>query len=137
MADKTLKEMINLGNANYIPGLLATGKAALGSVLEALGTLAAGTLTEETVTVTTNVGTLSSKAGIIFGVWASAGATTGIINVVPPSVTVITKTAKLATDRQTLTFFAADAVTQAKVLYLPVPSAITTLVTALAAVAGP
>lgn len=137
MADLTLKQLLDLGPTNQLAELLSSRKLALGTLLDALATALAGTLTEETVTVTTNVGVLSAKAVAVFGAWASAGSTTGLITLVPPSVTVITKTAKLATDRRTLTFFGTDAVTEAKVLYLPAPTAVSGLAAALAAVAGP
>lgn len=130
MSTRTLKTELDRGDLNILGKLLNI--LGLGTVLDALATLGAGTLTEETVTVTSHVGTLSAKASQIVSVWANAGSVTGLITLAPASVTLVTKSAKLANDRTTLTFLAADAVTSAKVQYIPAPTGLSALAAALA-----
>jgi hypothetical protein len=117
MPDTTLKGELNRADLNNLTTVLRA--AGLGDVLDVI---ASGALVDETVTVTSNVGTLANRALAIHAVYASAGTYTGTITLIPPSQTVATKLAKLATDRKTITCAGADAVTQLHVLYLPAPA---------------
>lgn len=117
MSNPTVQTELNRGDANNMADLLK--KVSFGSVLALLGDQAA---IEETVTVGTHVGTLANKALVILAVAATTGDTTGGCLPVPASVSPATKQVKIGTDKQTLTFYATDAVTEAKVLYVPAPA---------------
>jgi hypothetical protein len=120
--DLSVRNRLNNVDPNVLAQLLQ--KTRLGDVL---GLLASDAAVEETVTVASHVGTLPRRALVVYAVSATAGTYTGAITLVPPSQTPTTKTAKLATDRKTFTFATADAVTEAKVLYLPAPDLETVL----------
>lgn len=98
---------------------------------DALARLASDALVEETVAVSSNSGTLSSKALVIFGVYQAAGTVTGASTPNTPTGTLATKQYSLATDRKTLSFLAGDAVSSAKVLYLKIPANLDTALAAL------
>jgi hypothetical protein len=89
---------------------------------DVLSRLAGDAAVEEVVTVSSNVGVLSARAISILAITATAGTVTGAITPYSASVTPITKTCQIGTDRKTLTFFATDAVTTAKVTYLKAPT---------------
>lgn len=121
----SLQTQLNAANPNKIADLLALAK--IGDVLKLL---AAGAI-EESVTVTTNVGVLANRALAILAVSATAGTTTGLITPQSATATVVTKGASVAVDQKTITFFATDAVSAAKVTYIPAPAGLETALAAL------
>jgi len=76
-------------------------------------------IVEETVTVSTNVGTLANVPFYVCSIEATAGGTTGLVNIIPTGETPLTKQCAATLTDGTLTFVAADAVTEAKVTYIP------------------
>lgn len=103
----TLQSTVDNANPNSLAD--AARKLKLGTAL--------ATKTE-TVAVATNVGTLTKRAAAIQSVRLAAGTVTGaghLQDVAP----VNTREVQVGTDQKTLTFLAADAVTSAVVVYLP------------------
>lgn len=74
---------------------------------------------EEAVTVTTNVGTLAHVPLYIVAVQATAGSTTGAFSVIPTGETPLTKQVAVTFTTGAMTFLSTDAVTAAKVTYIP------------------
>lgn len=122
----SLQTELNRADPNRLADLLRT--ANIGDVL---ARLAADVAVEETVTVTTNVGTLASRALAILAISATAGGTTGLITPQSATVAAVTKGCQVGVDRKTLTFFATDAVTTAKVTYIKAPAGLETALAAL------
>lgn len=116
---------LNRADPNRIADLLRVAK--IGDVLAGMSKGAI----EETVTVTTNVGVLANRAMAILAISATAGSTTGLITPQSATATVVTKGASVATDQKTLTFFGSDAVTAAKVTYIPAPAGLETALAGL------
>jgi hypothetical protein len=112
----SLQTELNRADPNRLPDLLRA--AAIGNVLKQLAGPAA---IEETVAVNANVGVLQNRALSILAVTPTAGAVSGPVTLVSASIAPVTKTASIALDQKTLTFFATDAVTAAKVTYIPAP----------------
>ena len=76
-------------------------------------------IVEEVVTVGTNVGHLKHKPFYILAVEASTGGTTGPCSVIPTGETVATTQCAVDFPTSGLTFYGTDAVTVAKVTYIP------------------
>lgn len=74
---------------------------------------------EEAVTVTTNVGTLAHVPLYIVAVQATAGSVTGAFSVIPTGETPLTKQVAVNFTTGAMTFLGTDAVTAAKVTYIP------------------
>lgn len=74
---------------------------------------------EESVTVTSNVGTLAQVPAWIGSINASAGSVTGAFNVIPVGTTPITTQCAVNFATGQLTFLGSDAVTTALVTYVP------------------
>lgn len=76
-------------------------------------------IVEESVTVASDAGTLDRVPGYILAVHATAGGTTGICRVIPVGETPATKQVAVNLLTGALVFATADAVTAAKVTYIP------------------
>ena len=76
-------------------------------------------IVEEAVTVTTHAATLDRVPGYILAVHATAGGTTGICRVIPVGETPATKQVAVNLLTGAMVFATADAVTAAKVTYIP------------------
>ena len=74
---------------------------------------------EEVVTVASNAGQLAYKPLYIVAVQVTAGTTTGAFNVIPTGETPLTKQVAVTFTTGALAFLAGDAVTAAKVTYIP------------------
>ena len=74
---------------------------------------------EEVVTVASNAGQLAYKPLYIIAVQSTAGTTTDAFNVIPTGETPLTKQVAVNFTTGALAFLAADAVTKAKVTYIP------------------
>jgi len=116
--NQTIQDQIDLFNAN-------TAHASMSLVQ--LGTFLAGQLKPITDadarTVTTDV-LVMDVPGRIEAVWATAGNVTGIMLIGPEGATLRTLTCTVAYDVNgiaTITFFATDAVTAAKITYSEAP----------------
>ena len=70
---------------------------------------------EETITVTTHVGQLSEEPDLVLRVEATVGTYTGVLT--PIYTGTPTATTQVLVEGDTLTFAAADAVTEANVIY--------------------
>lgn len=122
----SLQTQLNAADPNKLADLM---RAAL--IGDVLSQIASGVAVEETVTVTANVGVLAIEALAILAITATAGGTTGAITPYSATVAAITKTCQIGLDRKTLTFFATDAVTTAKVTYLKAPAGLKVALAAL------
>ena len=76
-------------------------------------------VTEEVLTVSSNTGTLAYAPFYIVAVHVTAGSTTGAFNVIPTGETPLTKQVAVTTTTGVCTFLSTDAVTSAKVTYIP------------------
>jgi hypothetical protein len=112
----TVQSELDRGNLNDLADMAR--RIALGSVLAAL----AKSAVEETVTVTANVGVLSRRALSVLAISAVAGGATGLVTPQSATALIVSKGCAISLDQKTLTFAAADAVTQAKVTYVPAPA---------------
>lgn len=74
---------------------------------------------EEAVTVTANVGTLARVPGYILAVQSVTGSVTGAFRVIPVGKTPVTKQVAVNFATGAMTFLSTDAVTAAKVTYIP------------------
>jgi len=74
---------------------------------------------EELLTVTTHVGTLAHLPLYITAVHVTAGGTTGAFSVIPTGETPLTKQVAVNFTNGAMTFLDTDAVTEAKVTYIP------------------
>lgn len=76
-------------------------------------------IVEEAVTVASNTGTLSRVPGYIIAVEVTAGSVTGAFRVIPVGKTPTTTMVAVDLTTGVMTFLAADAVTAARVTYIP------------------
>jgi hypothetical protein len=76
-------------------------------------------IVEEAVTVASNVGTLKHKPFYVLAIETTAGTTTDHFSVIPTGETPLTKQCAVTFTDGTLTFLAGDAVTAARVTYIP------------------
>ena len=76
-------------------------------------------IVEEVVTVASNAGQLNHKPLYIVGLESTAGSTTGNFFVIPTGETPITTQCAVTFTSGVLTFLSTDAVTEAKVTYIP------------------
>lgn len=76
-------------------------------------------IVEEVVAVTDNAGALANTPLYIISVHVTAGDTTGAFNVIPVGKTPLTKQVAVNFSTKALTFLGTDAVTSAKITYLP------------------
>lgn len=76
-------------------------------------------IVEESVTVASNTGTLANVPLYICAIQVTAGTTTGAFNVIPTGETPLTKQCAVTFTTGVLTFLSTDAVTTAKVTYIP------------------
>lgn len=74
---------------------------------------------EEVVTVASNLGTLANVPAYILAVQATAGSVTGAFKTIPTGATPLTKQVAVTFPTGGLTFLGTDAVTAAKVTYIP------------------
>lgn len=118
MSDSTfsVRNRLNRVDPNVLGQLLQ--KCRLGDVL---GRLAVDAAIEETLTVAGHGAVLGRRALVIYAAAATAGSYTGPLVLVPSSVPPPSKAAQLGTDRKTLGVFAADGITEIRVLYLAMP----------------
>lgn len=76
-------------------------------------------ITEEIVTVTSNVGALANVPFYIVAIESTAGSVTGAFNIIPTGETAATKECAVTLTSGALTFKATDAVTSCRVTYIP------------------
>jgi len=94
----------------------ATGKLV---VVRSPGSIPASLIAEETVTITANAGRLANTPAYILAVEARAGGTTGACTVVPTGSVLASTQCDVNFTNGNLKFFATDAVTSARVCYIP------------------